>query len=108
MKCCTTNENIYDLWINGSRKGQIDEQMDCGWMWENTHLLTLNVEKPNNCGSLWNVCESWWMKWCEIEWNVVYGSEEFCILFHFEQKPNVKELPKKDPKITLGTKINKR
>jgi hypothetical protein len=19
--------------------------MDCGWMWENTHLLTLNVEK---------------------------------------------------------------
>jgi hypothetical protein len=79
------------------------------WLDVRKHSSTdIKCGKANNCGSLWNVCESWWMKWCEIEWNVVYGSEEFCILFHFEQKPNVKELPKKDPKITLGTKINKR
>jgi hypothetical protein len=31
--------------------------------------------------------------------------KSFGILCHFEQKPNVKELPKRDPKTTLGTKI---
>jgi len=31
--------------------------------------------------------------------------KSLAILCHLEQKPNVKELPKRDLKMTLGTKI---
>ncbi len=65
--------------MNGWRNEQIDEQMDDVVKCEKQSFMsTFNVEKPTNCGSSWNDYESWWMKWCEIEWNIVYGSEEFC------------------------------
>jgi hypothetical protein len=34
--------------------------------------------------------------------------KSFGILCHLEWKPNVKELPKRDPKMLLRTKINTR
>ncbi len=78
----------------------MDRWMNKWIMWfnvRNIHLVTLNVEKPNNCGPSWNVYESWWMKWCEIEWNIVYGSQEFGNIMSFRAKAKCKRAPKKRP-----------
>jgi len=45
--------------------------------------------------------------WNDVKLNEILFMEvkSLAILCHLEQKPNVKELPKRDLKMTLGTKI---
>jgi hypothetical protein len=68
------------------------------WLYvRNTHLVTFNMEKLNNCGTSWHVYGSWWMKWCEIEWNIVYENEEFYNIMSFKVEAKCKRTPKKRP-----------